>query len=99
NSQGFLHNGMVHMTLEDVGGDIDGRASARTRNAAPIADVQPIRNNQVRVGLRELFDKIPVMKPTDADTVIVHDTGLHQCKNPGAYANQIDVLVRRLLYK
>jgi hypothetical protein len=98
-SQGLLHDGMVHMPLQNICGHIDGCAPAGTGNAAAITDIKPVGNNQIRVGLRELFDKIPVVEPTDADAVILHDAGLHQRKNPGAHANQINVLVCSPLYE
>ncbi len=69
-------------------------APARTRNAPPIDDEQPIGYQHLRIGGGEALDEIPVMKPTHAYAMALEHPGPHQRKHPRADPDDRRAMIR-----
>src|SRR3546814_8356313 len=76
------------MALDDFGRDIYRRAPPRAGNAMAIHNEQPVGHKARVVHVRELFQKVPVMKPTDADPMILQNAGTHQGKRACAVRSE-----------
>ena len=88
-TQRLLHGGRRDVARQDRRPHVNRSATARAGDAAAVLDVEPVGHQQIGVGLRELLQEVPVVKPADADPVPVQHAGAHQREGAGAHPTSV----------
>ncbi|BCF99957.1 hypothetical protein PPGU19_045260 [Paraburkholderia sp. PGU19] len=73
-TQRFLNGRNIDMPLQDRRCHIDGSATTRARDAAPIDRKEPVGDKPAFVDMWKAFNVVPVVKPADAHTMSIHHT-------------------------